>query len=125
MSEIRATTISNAAGTGPVALYKQSAAKAWVNFNGQGTVAIRDSFNVASLTDNGTGVYTVNFASSAANSGYSTTNSVDGNGVVSGAMTEIYGYGVGSFGVRGMNPQASYTNTDFPTQSCSVHGDLA
>ena len=37
--------------------------KAWVNFNGTGTVAIRDSFNVSSITDNGTGDYKVNFTS--------------------------------------------------------------
>ena len=37
-------------------------AKAWVNFNGQGTVAIRKAFNVSSITDNGIGDYTVNFA---------------------------------------------------------------
>lgn len=36
--------------------------KAWVNFNGTGTVAIRDSFNVSSITDNGVGDYTVNLA---------------------------------------------------------------
>jgi len=36
-------------------------AKAWVNFNGSGTVAIRASFNVSSITDNGVGEYTVNF----------------------------------------------------------------
>jgi hypothetical protein len=36
-------------------------AKAWVNFNGTGTVAIAESFNVSSITDNGTGLYTVNF----------------------------------------------------------------
>jgi hypothetical protein len=35
--------------------------RAWVNFNGTGTVAIRASFNVSSITDNGTGNYTVNF----------------------------------------------------------------
>lgn len=35
--------------------------RAWVNFNGTGTVAIRSSFNVSSITDNGTGDYTVNF----------------------------------------------------------------
>jgi hypothetical protein len=35
--------------------------RAWVNFNGSGTVAIRDSKNVSSITDNGTGNYTVNF----------------------------------------------------------------
>lgn len=35
--------------------------KAWVNFNGTGTVAIRDSFNVSSITDIATGVYDINF----------------------------------------------------------------
>lgn len=43
-------------GTAPV-----YAARAWVNFNGTGTVAIRASANVSSITDNGTGDYTVNF----------------------------------------------------------------
>ena len=61
MSEIRATTISNAAGTGPITMTGQYAAKAWVNFNGTGTVAIRQSGNVSGITDNGTGNYTVNF----------------------------------------------------------------
>ena len=36
--------------------------RAWVNFNGTGTVAIREDGNVSSITDNGTGNYTVNFA---------------------------------------------------------------
>ena len=39
-------------------------AKFWVNFNGTGTLAVRDSFNVSSVTDNGTGRYTVNFSTS-------------------------------------------------------------
>jgi hypothetical protein len=125
MSEIRATTISNAAGTGPITLTGQSAAKAWVNFNGTSTVAIRDSENVSSITDNGTGLYTINFTSSMANGGYSVTNSVDGTGIVSGAMTEVNNYVAGNFRVRGMNPQSNYANTDFTTQSCSTHGDLA
>jgi hypothetical protein len=36
-------------------------AKAWVNFNGTGTIAIRDSYNVSSLTDNATGDFDINF----------------------------------------------------------------
>ena len=44
MSNIRAGTISGVNGTDPVTLTKQSAAKAWVNLNGTGTIAIRDSF---------------------------------------------------------------------------------
>lgn len=125
MSEIRATTISDLAGTGPATLTGQYAAKAWVNFSGQGTVTIRDSENIASITDIGTGLYTVNFTNSMANGGYSVTNSVDGTAVVTGAMTEVSNYVAGNFRVRGMNPQSSYANTDFPTQSCSAHGDLA
>jgi hypothetical protein len=44
--------------------------KAWVNFNGTGTVAIRASFNVSSITDNGTGDYTLNFTNAMADSNY-------------------------------------------------------
>jgi len=46
--------------------------RAWVNFNGTGTVAIRASFNVSSITDNGTGNYTVNFATAMSDANYST-----------------------------------------------------
>jgi len=47
-----------------------NAVKAWVNFNGTGTVAIRASFNVSSITDNGTGDYTVNFTTALADANY-------------------------------------------------------
>jgi hypothetical protein len=45
-------------------------AKVWVNFNGTGTVAIRTSFNVTSITDNGTGNYTVNFTTAMPDANY-------------------------------------------------------
>ena len=44
--------------------------KAWVNFNGTGTVAIRASYNVSSITDNGIGDYTVNFTTALADANY-------------------------------------------------------
>ena len=44
--------------------------KAWVNFNGTGTVAIRDDFNVSTIGDNGTGDYTVNFTTAMDNANY-------------------------------------------------------
>ena len=44
--------------------------RAWVNFNGTGTVAIRASGNVSSITDNGTGDYNVNFATAMPNTNY-------------------------------------------------------
>ena len=49
--------------------------KAWVNFNGTGTVAIRASYNVSSITDNGTGDYTVNFTTALADANYSVAGS--------------------------------------------------
>jgi len=65
MSTLRVNTLQNASG---VEVYT---AKAWVNFNGTGTVAIRASLNVSSITDNGTGNYTVNFTSAIADANYS------------------------------------------------------
>lgn len=63
--------------------------KAWVNFNGTGTVAIRDSYNVSSVVDNGTGNFTVNFTTAMPDANYSI---VYGNGDV-GAY--IYNAGTG------------------------------
>ena len=48
-------------------------ARAWVNFNGTGTVAIRDSGNVSSITDNGTGNYTMNFTTAMPDTNYTLT----------------------------------------------------
>jgi hypothetical protein len=50
--------------------YHPSAAKGWINFNGTGTVAIRSSYNVTSLTDNGTGDYTVTWDIDFSNANY-------------------------------------------------------
>lgn len=58
-------------GTAPV-----YAARAWVNFNGTGTVAIRASGNVSSITDNGVGAYTVNFTTAMPDANYSAVASV-------------------------------------------------
>ena len=63
------------AGDGSALTSLPSLIKAWVNFNGDGVVAIVDSLNVSSLTDNGTGDYTINF----------TTNMTDANYVTLGS----------------------------------------
>lgn len=69
----------NASGSAPV-----YAARAWVNFNGTGTVAIRASGNVSSITDNGAGNYTVNFATAMPDTSYSffgTANGISANSI--------------------------------------------
>ena len=53
-------------------------AKAWVNFNGTGTVAIRASFNVSSVTDLGVGKYRINFTNSFSDGNYSVTTGLTG-----------------------------------------------
>jgi hypothetical protein len=59
-------TINNSAGT-QIGTFCRS----WVNFNGSGVVATRASFNVLSITDNGTGDYTVNFTTAMPDANYS------------------------------------------------------
>lgn len=75
-------TLLNASGSAPV-----YACRAWVNFNGTGTVAIRASGNVSSITDNGTGDYTVNFTTAMPDTNYS----VGGTASV-GAVSDISGW---------------------------------
>jgi len=61
-----------------------NAVKAWVNFNGTGTVAIRASYNVSSITDNGTGDYTVNFTTALSDANYNVahpTTLLEGTGI--------------------------------------------
>ena len=72
----------NASGSAPV-----YACRAWVNFNGTGTVAIRASGNVSSITDNGTGDYTVNFATSMPDGNYSMAGVYSKDTTTGGSMS--------------------------------------
>ena len=69
-------------------------AKAWVNFNGTGTVAIRDSYNVSSITDNSTGNYTVNFSTAFSNANYCVNASVRNFSVIAASGGSITTTGV-------------------------------
>jgi hypothetical protein len=90
VSSIASTTVTMSANAGatlssdPVAFYIADKSlspglvagqlcRAWVNFDGTGTVAIRASYNVSSITDNGTGDYTVNFTTALVDANYSVT----------------------------------------------------
>jgi len=72
MSTLRCTNLQDTSGGNSLttAQIYNGAAKAWVNFNGSGAVAVRANFNVNSITDNGTGDYTVNFSSALSSSDY-------------------------------------------------------
>ena len=72
--KVKTTTIANELDTESTAVTNviNGSAKAWVNFNGTGTVAIRRDFNVSSLVDSGTGIYIVNFTTAMTDANYST-----------------------------------------------------
>jgi hypothetical protein len=65
-------------------------AKAWVNFNGTGTVAIRASFNVSSVGDNGNGDYRVNFTTAMPDADYAAVATSSNTGVAFGAYAVGY-----------------------------------
>ncbi len=72
MSTLKVATIQDTSGnnSSTPAQVAEGRAKAWLNLNGSGTIAIRDSFNVSSVSDSGTGVYVVTMANAMANTNY-------------------------------------------------------
>jgi len=91
---IDSAQIPTVSGTAPLYM-----CRAWVNFNGTGTVAIRASGNVTSITDNGTGDYTVNFTTAMTDANYAVTgtqssdNETSANNPVQGPATVDYSTG--------------------------------
>lgn len=85
------------------------AARAWVNFNGTGTVAIRDSENVSSITDNGVGDYTVNFTTAMPDVNYAVAVGV-ANGAIDNWTCSPISRATGSVQVRVAN--GSNVNSD-------------
>jgi len=99
-------TALNASGSASI-----YAARAWVNFNGIGTVAIRSSGNISSITDNGTGDYTVNF----------TTAMPDANYCISGICQRNRSIGGGSYtGIITMPLGSSNYGDAFNTSSIRI-----
>ena len=77
MSTIRADNYGDRLGSFnlPAATLAQGTAKSWLNLDGTGTISVRDSFNVSSNVDNGTGDYTVNFSAAFPNANYMMSSS--------------------------------------------------
>lgn len=111
---------------------QQGLAKAWCHFNGSGTIATQDSFNIASLTDRGTGLYTVLFTNDMGNANHCSAGSVkkddandDGN-----IMTQIGGHNnyttvAGEIRVITRRVQQTLTGVNATEIQTITHGDLA
>jgi hypothetical protein len=89
--------------------------RAWVNFNGTGTVAIRASGNVTSITDNGTGLYTVNFTTAMPDSSYSVPvgGSQDGFSSTANYGIGVYGYSTSSVSIACRTEANAYADFQF------------
>lgn len=133
MSTLNTGTVQNNTGTG-APLFKNNAgteigqlAKVWVNFNGTGTVAIRDDFNVTSITDNGTGNYTVSYTNAMPNANYAAVATIGSGSIASSSeSTQVINLTttgvqvlVGSDGSSG----STYTYQDASTVCVVVFGD--
>ena len=82
---INSAQFATVSGTAPI-----YPCRAWVNFNGTGTVAIRASGNVTSITDNGTGDYTVNFTTAMSDANYSANGTAKIVGGTGGQNVRIH-----------------------------------
>ena len=68
VTTIQDTRVGNASTSEQI---NQGRAKAWISFDGEGTIAINDSFNISSIADNATGEYTVTLSTAMSNANYS------------------------------------------------------
>ena len=101
---------------------QQGLAKAWVNLDGTGTIAISDSFNVASAADNGTGNYTITIANDMSNTVYT----VSGGTTPGASGYTVLGYeslATGSYIMKTSDGGTSQEDKDPVTSN--LHGDLA
>ena len=133
MSEIKVDTLTGKTTAGDITVtseggaatmqLQQGLAKMWVNFNGTGTIASRDSLSISSLDDNGTGDYTLNFSNNMGNASYSvvcggilnrqvSTSRLEGTNVRTTTQCQVYSSNSG-------------TLTDFPYMEFAIHGDLS
>ncbi len=126
-SQLNVDTIADKAGTGPVGLTKQSAAKVWVDFNGSGTIAIRDSFSVSSITDNGTSDYTTTFASAMSNDDFavSAQSTSTGAGYICNAPKNAASGSISTTIIRSIGIDFNGNTNDHEFVHHIIHGDLA
>ena len=125
MSTITVSNVSDGTISIPTNTVVNGSAKAWVNLNGTGTVAIRDSLNVSSLSDNGTGSYTTNY-----------TNNFAAQDYALGGMSGRADNSLSNFAwvIQMLNPQVNFSrfqtknnesDADNSWANTSVFGDLA
>ena len=125
MSTLNVSNITDGTTTVGTEYVVNGSAKAWVNFNGTGTVAVRDSFNTSSITDISSGYYGQNFSTSFLSSDtYSTTSEVADLGW--GSKTSCPYQDVASARLQMFTGSGStFNDADANRVMMTHHGDLA
>ena len=125
-SELRVNTLKDAAGNNSIGMsyVAEGSAKVWINFNGTGTIATRASINVTSITDGGTGLYTVTIANDMGNVNYSTTGAAGENDDSGGNRSlGLRARAAGSQNLRGFRDGVAAD--DMAEMCIQITGDLA
>jgi hypothetical protein len=122
-------TVTNIKATGETASRAVSGvAAAWANFTGVTTTALRDSFNVSSLTDVSTGNTSVALSSNMNNSDYSVSGAANHDSYFTDTL-EPFSYAASSFSVgtysRGSSSTGASGTLDLTYVNVTIHGDLA
>ena len=125
--KIKADTLEHStAGSLDTQYVVNGSAKAWVNFDGTASsITARDSFNIASITDNGTGQYTSNFSNSMTNDDFAhniTARLTTGSGAAFGSIREA-SYSTNAMGIYIFLPDTNLADAVYIV--ASLHGDLA
>ena len=127
-SELRVNTLKDASGNNSIAtsFVAGGSAKAYASVNGQGTAATRGTFNMSSLTDNGTGNYTLDITSDMANTNYTGQLSGGDHDDTTDSFSRHYIYGLNTGNVSALiaatGSGSLYDATYF---GFTIHGDLA
>ena len=115
-------TVTSEGGAATQSL-QQGLAKSWINLDGTASGATaRDSFNVASTTDNGTGQYTATFTNSMTNDDYAHNVTARGASIVFGSIRDG-SYATSTMGMYIFNTGGSLTDATYVI--AALHGDLA
>ena len=132
MSTLNVSNITDGTTTVGTSYVVNGSAKAWFNLNAA-TPALRDSFNIGSITDQGTGTYDCNFTSALSNANYSAIGSASTKGSTNSYTSilttgdEVNSYGLHSTASIRVNTYSNNASalSDPSMVHANIHGDLA
>jgi len=134
-SQLKVDTITGVTTAGSIAVtgegnstttnLQQGLAKVWINFDGQSTIATRDSHNVSSITDDGTGQYTTSYTSNMASVNYSASGSNNRTGLSSTTFINDTSWTATTGGISSATAESNNNYLDCDAVLISILGDLA